>query len=205
MSLLARVSRFWRSCRGIATSFSATDLRATSAPSWWSTARSSDWARSTQGHTYTLTLQRYSLIHTVIIASIHVFLGTASIQVLQLTGLRDRGTFVCLFVCFMYVCMYVVNMCTLYDITNVWNELGCLLRLQPPLPLRQWHQHPDLPWWVLHSFVWWLCMLVTYILVCKCDLSRCMFSFWNICKQLSYWSAGEDANRCEVERPQCRK
>ncbi len=63
--------------------------------------------------------------------------------------------------------MYVVNMCTLYDITNVWNGLGCLLRLQPPLPLRRRHQHPDLPWWVLHSLVRCVCMLVTYILVCK--------------------------------------
>ncbi len=46
-------------------------------------------------------------------------------------------------------------------------------------------------------------MLVTYILVwkyvCKYDVSRCMFSFWNIWYQLSCWSAGEDANRSEVE------
>ena len=41
-SLLARVSGFCRSCRSIVTSFSATESRATSAPSWWSTARSSD-------------------------------------------------------------------------------------------------------------------------------------------------------------------
>ena len=109
-----------------------------------------------------------------------------------------------LFVC-MYVCMYVVNMCTLYDITNVWNKLGCLLRLQPTLPLRRRHQHPDVPWWVLHPLVCWVCMLVTYILVCNYDVNRCMFSFWNICYQLSCWSAGEDANRCEVERPQCSK
>ena len=97
-------------------------------------------------------------------------------------------------------CMYVLNMCTLYDITNVWNELECLLRVQPPLPLRRRHQHPDLPWWVLHSLVYWVCMLVTYILVCKyvCkyDVRRCSTMFttfmlvrrWR-CKSLRSWKA----------------
>ena len=109
-----------------------------------------------------------------IIVSIHVSLGTASLRYRHLHPrtatywpTRQRYFFVCLYVC-MYVCMcvYVVNMCTLYDITNVWNGLGCLFCLQPPLPLRRRHQHPDLPWWVLHSLVWWVCMLATDILVC---------------------------------------
>ncbi len=103
------------------------------------------------------------------------------------------------FVC-MYVCMYVVNMCTLYEITNVWNELGCL---QPPLPLRRRHQHPDLPWWVLHSLVCWVYMLGTYILVCKyvCEydviLKYLLTTFMLVrrwrCKSLRSW------------KPQCRK
>ncbi len=87
-------------------------------------------------------------------------------------------------------------MCTMYEITNVWNELGCL---QPPLPLRCRHQHPDLPWWVLHSLVWWVCMLVTYILVCKyvCEYDVILKYLLTIfmlvrrwrCKSLRSWKA----------------